>query len=142
MSDLKETRVCNFCKLEKSIDLFKTIRGKPTVNCDRCRVVFRKCMKSYRYNPLVKLEEEAKLEYTSDDIKPENNPAEMSIREYIEMKKSEIPSKLSRYSKKKILHFFDQCEPSLGEALDLIESDELKELIKIYMNTIYLESVQ
>ena len=133
---LPTTQVCRYCKVEKPIETdFKSIRGRKMVNCQRCRDVFAATMRRYKYGP-------PKKEYTSDDIKRENNPVEMTITEFLEMKKKELQPKLSRYSKKKIIYFFDQCEPSLGEALELIESDELKDLIKIYMNTIYLESVQ
>ncbi len=149
LKELTQTKRCGYCKAIYPMTQFKTNRNRETKNCKKCRdyqtyrvlnAKTKRCINCA--NPKC---EDVKKEYTSDDFeeKPKNEKVDIpSIVDYIKLKKNELQPLLCRYSKKKILQFFDQTEPELENVLELIENDELKELIKIYMNSIYLESVQ
>ncbi len=141
-------QACNYCKVEKDESNFLTIRGRKTKNCQRCRnrENHRIRNKFHRNCNICLTNKEEKIEKIEEKM-PNNLIEEpcltdLSISEYIEFKKNELKPLLCRYSKQKILNFFENCEPNLSQALNYIESEELKNLIKIYMNSLYLESLK
>ena len=147
----KSTYQCHYCKVEKAFpEEFTSIRGKKLVNCIRCRDKLYAQRRKYLYgttafrNPKKNDSPPTKKE-VPEPIQQVCYPPEIEIpelTEYIEIMKHELQPKLGMYSKKKILQFFENSEPEISTAMEHIESKELKDLIKIYMNTKYLESVR
>lgn len=152
MSDVKETRKCQYCKIDKPFpEDYTSIRGKLLVTCTRCRGKINKAMHKYNHgkhraeNIGEKTEEKTVKKEDYATSQPVCYPPEIEIpelSEYIEIMKDSLQSKLCRYSKKKILQFFENSEPEIHIAFEHIESEELKDLIKIYMNAKYLESIR
>ena len=127
-------RTCSVCNVSKRNLDFISKRGKYLKMCIACR--------NKVYIPIENRPEDPppeKNEKERDDQEKKEN--KLSLDQFIAINKKLLHKRLRNHSKRSMVKYFEKIEPDLGDALQLIESDELKDLIKIWMNTQYLKSL-
>lgn len=151
-------KICTYCKVSKRNADFISVRGRELKLCIRCRELFHtqkmaRKERSSKYDSSSGTHEQSITEFnkdntsdhesdeTSNSVETSNQIEDINLTEFIEAKKAHLQNQLKRYSKKAIVKFFSNVEPELGEALEHIESEELKDLVKIWLNTQYLNSI-
>jgi hypothetical protein len=143
-------RTCSQCNVQKRNDQFLTPRGKFLKMCLRCRDIAYKA-KSRRKDEkfqedLKNLDEPSTSENLSEKIKKYNQNdtglKNVPLRDFIDEKKKGIQKSIKGFSKSAMIKYFENVEPEIGEALKLIESEELKDLIKIWMNEKFIQYME
>lgn len=143
-------RTCSVCDVQKRNDQFLTPRGKFLKMCLRCRQVAYKA-KSRRQEEKRQEEPKNSEEPPTSEKSPEKietsdpvkiNFKNISLRDFVDIKKKEIQKSVKGFSRSSMIKYFENTEPEIGEALKLIESEELKDLIKIWMNEKFIQYME
>lgn len=124
---------CSTCNVEKLLaENFMSKRGVYLKTCIRCRV-----QKQTSMGKRVSLYKQCMLEDSTELEKKDY--LNLSFDQFITMKKNEINPLLKKFSRQQIIKFIENCEPSISVVMENIESDQLKEIIKIWLNDQYLQ---
>lgn len=145
-------RTCSRCRVSKKNSDFLTVTGKFYKMCLRCRdVSYKSLLKRKKGDDLEEdeserddreIEETPKItpnpEKSEKYCPKKDDPKNIPLRDFIDVKKKSIQKSLKGFSKSAMIKYFENIEPEIGKALELIESEELKDLIKIWMNEKYI----